>query len=170
MTRAIVVDTSVARSAGSTKATDSRAEACRDALEAMRKARLHAVLSPALREEYGRQVKMSKFFRRWLLWMTAQQRIREVDPPPHRPTRRAAQRRLVQDRQQAVEKDLHLVSAALASDRRVISGDDRMRDDLATLAVEVRALVRVHWANPEASGCVTWLSRGALDDRTWMLG
>jgi hypothetical protein len=167
--RAILVDTSVARSAGSARATDVRAAACRDALKAIRKTTLHAVLSSALREEYDRQAMMSKFFRRWLLWMTARRRIWEVDPPLHRPTRAAARRLLPAPRQEAVEKDLHLVSAALASDRRVLSGDDRMRDDLATLAAGVRALAQLHWANPETPDCLDWLSRTAPDERTWML-
>jgi hypothetical protein len=135
----------------------------------IREGRAYAVVSTALLEEYRRQARMSKFFRRWLAWMTRKQRVWEVNPPPHRSTRSAAQRLLSAPRRDAVEKDLHLVSAALASDRRVLSEDDLMRRDLGAIAPRVRALARVHWANPEAAGCILWLSLGAPDDRAWQL-
>ena len=170
MKRGVVIDTSVARSAGGRRAADGRAAACKDALEMVRREKLLAVISAALLEEYRRQAKMSLFFRQWLAWMTDKERLWPVDGKPHRPTRAAAQQLLPPDRQKAVEKDLHLVGAALASDRRVLSGDDRMREDLRALTAEVRALTKVHWANPEAAGCLDWLSRAAPDDRAWQLG
>ncbi len=170
MKRGLVIDTSVARSAGGRGATDGRAAASKDALELVRRGKLRAVISEALLEEYRRQIRMSRFFRQWLAWMTDKERLWRVDGTPHRPTLRAAEQILSPERQKAVEKDLHLVGAALAADRRVLSADDRMRADLSALTTEVRALAKLHWANPEVTGCLDWLSRAAPDDRAWQLG
>jgi hypothetical protein len=167
--RGIVIDTSVARSAGGRDATEGRAAASKDALELIRREKLRAVVSDELLEEYRRQTRMSLFFRQWLVWMTDKERLWRVDAKPHRPTRLAAQQILSPERQRAVEKDLHLVGAALASDRRVLSADDRMRADLVALTAQVRALAKIHWANPEAARCLDWLSRSAPDDRAWRL-
>jgi hypothetical protein len=168
VTRAVVVDTSVARSAGGPGATHARSVACRDALVAMRHANLRAVVSPALREEYGRQDCQSVFFRKWLFSMQSKQHVIETDARPSRKLRWAA-RRLPPDERAAVEKDLLLVCAAQAKGERVLSCDDRVRRHLTVLAADVRSLRRLHWANPEAPGCIGWLSAGAPDDRTWRL-
>jgi hypothetical protein len=170
VSRALVVDTSVARSAGGRNATHARSVACRDALEIMRKSRLSAVVSPALLDEYDRQEHISKFFVKWLAAMRSKGQIVTVDPPLHKGTRAAAQRHLPEHTHAAVEKDLHLVSAALAADRRVLSDDDAMRGYPTILAENLRALRAVHWANPEVAGCHDWLGRGAPDERSWMLG
>jgi hypothetical protein len=168
VTRAVVVDTSVARSAGGPGPTHARSVACRDALGAMREASVHAVVSPALLDEYLRQEHQSTFFRKWLATMRSKRQVIETDARPSRDLRLAAGR-LPPSARAAVEKDLLLVSAAQATDDRVLSCDDTVRAHLAVLAADVRPLGRLHWANPEAPGCVAWLGAGAHDDRTWML-
>jgi AAA domain, putative AbiEii toxin, Type IV TA system len=44
-----------------------------------------------------------------------------------------------------VKKDLHLVSAAMATDERVLSDDDKVRAHFSKIAADVPTLARVHW-------------------------
>jgi hypothetical protein len=59
-------------------------------------------------------------------------------------------------------KDLHIVSAALASDRVVLSCDVLARAAFAKLTM-VGAVEDLLWANPEndAAAVLSWLERGA---------
>jgi hypothetical protein len=67
----------------------------------------------------------------------------------------------------AVQKDLHLIEAALATDKVVISLDDRAQTDLC-----VEATKEVTWVNAVAEGghAVYWLRDGAPPKNEWKLG
>ncbi|AGP37620.1 hypothetical protein [Sorangium cellulosum] len=165
---AIVVDTSVARSCGKQGAADLHALACLDALIALRESGLMLAMSPALLAEWERH--WSTFARRWFYKMRSSRRVRDVAPGQHGPTRKAARALLDTDARQAVAKDMLLVEAALASDRRVISLDEKVRRHFAVLAASVADLRSVHWANPTSTGCIAWLAAQAPDDPVWKLG
>lgn len=163
-----MVDASVARAAGGTEAKAQVARACRDALHAMRDAGLGLYLSPQIRGEWDTH--MSRFARTWLLSMTARKRVERGTPPPHAAIRRALRRKQRDGSTlAAVEKDLPLIDAALASERRVLSLDDRAQRQFAALARTVRALREVHWAGPHQDGCVEWIRGGAQNDHRWHL-
>jgi hypothetical protein len=67
----------------------------------------------------------------------------------------------------AVMKDLHLVEAALATDKLVVSLDDRARAEL-----RVEATKDVTWVNAVADGghAIYWLRTGANPVERWKLG
>jgi hypothetical protein len=67
----------------------------------------------------------------------------------------------------AVQKDLHLVEAALASDKIVVSLDDRAAAQLC-----VEATQDVVWVNAVAEGghAIYWLRNGANPVEEWKLG
>ncbi|HWY46962.1 MAG TPA: hypothetical protein VNX70_06250 [Bryobacteraceae bacterium] len=67
----------------------------------------------------------------------------------------------------AVQKDLHLIEAALATDQIVISLDDR-----AQAALRVEATKEVTWVNAVAEGghVIYWLRDGAPPKNDWKLG
>ncbi len=67
----------------------------------------------------------------------------------------------------AVMKDLHLVEAALATDKLVVSLDDRARAEL-----RVEATRDVTWVNAVADGghAIYWLRAGANPVSHWKLG
>jgi hypothetical protein len=67
----------------------------------------------------------------------------------------------------AVIKDLHLVEAALATDKVVVSLDDRARAEL-----NVEATRDVVWVNAVAEGghALYWLRAGAKPVNEWKLG
>jgi hypothetical protein len=66
----------------------------------------------------------------------------------------------------AVMKDLHLVEAALATDKVVVSLDDRARGEL-----NVEATRDIVWVNAVADGghAVYWLRAGAYPVEEWKL-
>ncbi len=64
-----------------------------------------------------------------------------------------------------MKKDLHLVSAAMATDERVLSDDDKVRAHLSKIAADVPPLARVHWADPSEPACLPWLARGAPEEQ-----
>jgi hypothetical protein len=67
----------------------------------------------------------------------------------------------------AVQKDLHLIEAALVTDRIVISLDDNAR-----ASFRVDAAKEVIWVNPVAEGghVIYWLNKGASNVEEWKLG
>lgn len=63
----------------------------------------------------------------------------------------------------AMIKDVHLIEAARATDRTVVSLDDTVRALFGAASRHVRELGSVVWANPdrEAEHCSEWLEKGA---------
>ena len=62
----------------------------------------------------------------------------------------------------AVEKDLHLVTLAFASDQRVASLDEVVRGHLCTCADAVEELDDLIWVNPATDESLAdWLTAGA---------
>ena len=63
----------------------------------------------------------------------------------------------------AMRKDLLLVEAALASDRRILSLDDKARRAFGRASGSLEALRRILWANPKtpAEGVDVWIRDGA---------
>ena len=72
----------------------------------------------------------------------------------------------------AIEKDAHLVEAALVHDRIVLSRDDRMRELLKQAASKVQELESIHWGNPviEDERILAWLKGGAKLEQHRKLG
>ena len=71
----------------------------------------------------------------------------------------------------AIRKDIHLVEAALLTDRIVISGDDSVRHLFRTVSARVGVLKSVVWVNPaeEPERLQDWLKQGARPVRAWQL-
>jgi hypothetical protein len=172
MTRAFVIDTCVARSCAGKGSTSAHATNCRRALETIRDAGHDMVSYPALEDEYQRQENMSRFFLRFYGEMRTRRRIQrlDADPPPYQDIHTAMRRHIPRDAHPIVKKDLHLVGAALATDERILSDDDKVRAHFVTIAAEVTTLARVHWANPSDLACLPWLSEGAPSEPLLQLG
>jgi hypothetical protein len=71
-----------------------------------------------------------------------------------------------------VLKDCHLVEAALATDLRVASLDDRVRGHFGRLAGTIDVLRPILWVNPAIAEerVVDWLESGAPDQKRRRLG
>jgi hypothetical protein len=145
--RALVIDASIAASAGRSDHPESRC--CREFLIVMTEANRHVAMTPAVDEEWQRY--MGNFARTWLTAMVSpgasalgQSPSRQNPPPPGNP---------VHD----------LIEAALAADSLIASKDDEARTAFAQAARTVAALRSVCWVNPviDDADCLEWLRNGA---------
>jgi hypothetical protein len=105
-----------------------------------------------------------RWSRAWLAKMTSSKRVAHQTVGEDAGLRQAIARALTSDADRvAVDKDAHLVEAALAADRIVASCDENARRPFRIAAVKVRRLRSLIWVNPTypAEDCAEWLRRGA---------
>jgi hypothetical protein len=168
--RGIVVDASIAGRAGSIPSSGGSVP-CREVLNAMTVASHRIVFSPEALAEWKRHQR--SFARRWLTRMVASRQVDFLDDVqddrfrakllPCAPS--PAKRR-------AMEKDAHLLEAALQADRIVISCDEKIRALFRDACGEVREIRQVSWANPEieVEGVADWVREGARAEAKRRLG
>lgn len=163
MQRTLVVDTSIARSAGGTEHPISKA--CRDFMEQVRNVgHCIAVDKPLLKEW---QKHRSNYSLQWLSYMQRRGKIKFVELSD---SKRQVLTRCIQateaitpKQKDAVRKDILLMHCAWASDELVSSLDEKMRQLLSTLAPECPEIGSVVWVNPSRREeiAVEWVKAGA---------
>lgn len=81
--------------------------------------------------------------------------------------KRSPRPELTDAERESLLKDVHLIEAALAADKIVVSLDDEAR-----ALFDVGELGTVLWINPVRyyPDCLTWLAEGAEPDNRWLLG
>jgi hypothetical protein len=146
VSRRLVIDASVASAAGLTLNPSSRR--CREFLQAVLRICHLATMTPRVREEWNRH--QSLFARAWLAEMTSKAKVEDVADVPNEALRAEAPGTV------SAQKDLHLVEAALATDKIVISLDDKARAELS-----VHAASDVLWVHPfdEGGHVIYWLTK-----------
>jgi hypothetical protein len=72
----------------------------------------------------------------------------------------------------AMLKDIHLIEAALAADKIVLSLDERVRGFFSDASRTIEELRQIHWANPEdqRERVLHWLQNGAKPEKSRLLG
>lgn len=161
----IVVDASVARSAGRVPVPGFVSSRCRAALDAMVEVRhLIALDSEGLREWRKHR---SGYAQSWLVGMFARKCVLllgEVRDEHLRERVRCSAAKPSDGR--ALEKDCHLVEAALKADQIVLSRDEVVRSLFRGICPKVEELQHILWANPEAEeeGAVEWIRAGAKSE------
>jgi hypothetical protein len=169
----LVVDASVASAAGGRTATATAPKRCRDFLSTLRdETGCRVVMSSTLRDEWEEH--MSGFTRVWLRNMTQRGRVIPRDVPPSTRMRREIVRAAAAKRSEAdaLQKDFHLVEAAIAYDKTVVSLDEEVRRLFRAASRSVAAIKRVVWVNPvePSEEPVEWLRGGARAETFRMLG
>lgn len=167
----LVLDASVGASAASSPVPGACAEACRETLLAV--GQLHRIVfSQEGWEEWDRHE--SRFAGQWRRQMVARRRViflaKEV---VNEAFREALSQVSLPDRaRRALVKDAHLAEAADATDRIIISRDERVRSHFRSVCSEVSLLKEILWANPEivTEEVVTWIRAGARMARMRKLG
>jgi hypothetical protein len=151
------VDASLASAAGQTQAPNSFRS--REFLAEVLRISHQVVMTAELTAEWDRH--QSLFAARWRAEMRTRDKVVDIIVPPNEDVR--SQVRM----SKAVQKDLHLVEAALATDKIVVSLDDRASRQLCVN--ETRDVV---WVNAVSEGghAIYWLRNGAPPVEAWKLG
>jgi hypothetical protein len=175
--RRIVIDASIAKAAGSENASSPVAVFCSKFLTAVLKVCHRAVLTDALAVEWSNN--QSSFSRVWRRQMMSRRKIEEPSVAENATLRQGIRNAAADEAVAGIlDKDCHLIEAALATDLCIASLDDRARLHFNRVAGKVRQLRRVHWVNPASSSrlagsvvqVIPWLEAGAPNDKSQCLG
>jgi len=144
---------------------------CRAVLEAILEARHRIALDAEGLREWKKH--RSSYARGWLVRMFARKLallLGDVREEQLRERIRESAAKLSDRR--ALEKDCHLVEAALQADRVVISRDEVVRNLFRQGCSRVEELRAILWANPERGeeGTVEWVRAGAKPEKGRRLG
>ena len=154
--KSLVIDACVARDTGSTHPN-------RNFLTTMRKDTRHKlVMTRDIGSEWDRNA--SRWARKWRVSMNAQRRV-------YRPNLKSDDILRIKIEGKASDewelnkmlKDLHLIDAAIATDRRIVSLDEKAKKPFAAVSDKVGELRNIVWVNPaeENERPVEWLLDGA---------
>jgi len=178
--RKLVIDASVARACGGTEAIHPTPKHCRDFLNKVQAERYGVVMTPAITAEWKKH--RSNFAFTWLTAMARRGKVFDIRiVSDERLSERIElevqvsipdeqERKAMLDR---MRKDLLLIEAALASDKTVISLDEKVRKSFGTSAKNLPELQEVVWVNPARIAeeqPLQWLKAGAKPDRVRLLG
>jgi hypothetical protein len=166
------------RAAGGEAAIDPVPAHARDSLKAILNICHRVCLSNDLSEEWKRH--QSKFARLWLTQMYARRKVVACEPPScdHLVEDIRSFRSTTQADIAAVEKDIHLVAAALTSpDLTILSWDNRVAVALRKVCVDTRTvtsktIASMLWINPigDYEPLQAWLSETGSAQPHWPLG
>jgi hypothetical protein len=167
--RRLVIDASIARSAG--ESSDLRAKASREILTCVLKVSHRIVMTSGIVAEWNKH--RSRFSSTWLVKMRSLRKIDTLDLIED-----TGLRERIQDVAsevaiiQAMLKDIHLIEAALATDRIVLSLDETVRGHFSRATLVIDDLRLVVWVNPviKRERAVAWLEKGANPDASRRLG
>jgi len=168
-TRRLVIDASVACAAGESDHPVSKAS--RDFLLRVRQVCHTLVMTNETRLEWGQH--RSRFSSTWYASMLARRKVVEPSGCEDRALRaRISRSGLPENQRSAMEQDVHLVEAALVTDRIVVSTDNSARRLFSVLAERHGLLRTVVWVNPAENPdrLVQWLEKGAKPVPKWRLG
>ena len=160
----LVVNASVARAAGGKGATASVSVNCTEFLETFQEeSPHHVVMTPELSEEWNKH--QSNFSARWLKSMIARKRFIYVNPPQNSTLSDKIEMTASRERDiEALQKDFHLLQAALATDQTVISLDQTIRGLFKRASQQVGEIQDIIWVNPDRTAeeqPIAWLQNGA---------
>jgi hypothetical protein len=167
--RRLVIDASVARSAGQTEHPVSRS--CREFLDEVRKVCHNVVMTREIEREWTAHPPV--FSSLWLGTMERRRKVAWVQRSENDTLRDDINRTgLGGADRHSVQGDVHLVEAALATDLTVISRDDAVRRLLSGISGNVGLLKKIVWVNPvsQATDAIAWLAQGAPAVKAWQLG
>jgi len=168
--RVLVIDASIARAAGDVSMHPT-SRSCREFLQAVLDLCHRMAMTAPIQEEWNKH--QSRFARRWRTSMMARKKLEMVEVPSHHSLEKRVKLAVADIRVVAIiEKDRHLIEAALAADQRVASLDDEVRKHLQDHRSELPEVASICWVNPNipAEGVIAWLESGAPADRFRTLG
>lgn len=169
MPKMFVVDACLAVDAGSKDPPAQRGAWVRRFLKALLDANHTVGFTSRLEQEWKNHAAL--FARRWLTTMRSRRRVERLSPKMNPKLRDRALATATSEKiEDDMEKDWHLLEAALATDRTIASSDDNARSYYAEAAIKVAALKPVVWVNPATSDLKAWAEEDAPHDPDKRLG
>jgi hypothetical protein len=168
--RVLVIDASIARAAGDVS-MNPPSRNCREFLQSVLELCHRMAMTDPIQEEWKKH--QSRFARRWQVSMMARRKVVFVEIASHLSLENRISRVESNEVIAAVmEKDRRLVEAALVTEERVISLDDRMRQHLQDHVARLSEVRSICWVNPctPEEKAIAWLEAGAPAERSRMLG
>lgn len=160
MSKVLVIDASVAKSAGETEHPVS--SACRQTLISVLKICHRMVTCKESDVEWKKH--QSGFALKWRAAMQSKGKVVRIEIPKDSTLPEKLERLAVPEKgKKAMLKDLHLIEAARQTDSRIVSSDEAARKLFRAASEHIDELKPIHWINPtiEADNCIGWLNAGA---------
>ncbi len=166
--RRLVIDADVAHSAGESEHPIS--SACRRFLETVLRVGHYVVMTEAIQEEWRRHI--SKYSKRWRRRMYGRKLVIRIEVDEDETLRGRIDAAVHWDQREAVDKDVHLIEAAIATDRLVTSRDKEAREAFGNASDNVGELRQIVWVNPTQADekPIDWLRNGAKTEAHRQLG
>lgn len=168
----LVVDASVAKAAGGEDKRDMASSTCSRFLRTMAEKGFLLVWTREIADEWNRH--QSIFSKKWRSRMYAKKMVlafasNELSSLESQIAQCVFAAEAERD---ALTKDKHLLEAALASDKRVVSQDEKARAPARTLAASCAMVRDILWINPafSAETPIQWLQACAPMDAHRLLG
>ena len=159
----LVIDADVARAAGSETATHPRAMHCRNFLDEVLTLSHRVVMTEKINNEWKNH--QSRFARRWRVSMDARRKVDRIEPPEDADLENKIVRTANDENEiEVMEKDFHLLQAALTTDQTVISLDETIRRLFKRASQQVGEIRNIIWVNPDKTAVehpIAWLQNGA---------
>ena len=130
----------------------------------------YVVMTKTILQEW--RLHRSRYSRKWLTRMHGKKRVHGDDAPRAEKLRTRIVSAVPDNRKQAAEKDVHLIEAALGTDRLVASGDETARGIFRSASESVHELKPIVWVNPTlpSDDPIGWLGNGAPSEAHRQLG
>ena len=166
--RRLVIDADIAHSAGESEHPIS--SACRRFLATMLNFGHLLVMTDAIKKEWKPHI--SKYSRKWRRQMYARKLVIQIEVNEDETLREHIDAAVHWDQRETVDKDAHLIEAAIATDRLVTSRDETARKVFRNASVDVRQLRHIVWVNPTQPDeePIDWLRNGARAEAHRELG
>ncbi len=166
--RRLVIDADVAHSAGESEHPIS--SACRRFLETVLRVGHYVVMTEAIQEEWRRHI--SKYSKRWRRRMYGRKLVIRIEVDEDETLRGRIDAAVHWDQKAIVAKDVHLIEAAIATDRLVTSRDKEAREAFGNASDNVGELRQIVWVNPTQADekPIDWLRNGAKTEAHRQLG
>lgn len=167
----LVIDTSVASAATERITLDRTSKNCCDFLKEVLACDHRFVMTPSIKTEWDQH--QSAFSRKWRLAMIARKRVTLINVEANKRLREEFDAIASTDKdREAMWKDSMLIEAAIASDKIVISRDEKARIPFTKAAISIHLLRAIAWINPDKAEetPIEWLRSGANADPERLLG
>ena len=172
VSKLLVIDASIAKACGAPHATFPTSKNCRDFLNTVLTICHRMVLTDDIKEEWDKH--QSIYAKKWRSSMVAKRKVEYRSEVNCNQTLRDKLDKVAESDKprEAMWKDCHLLEAAIATDKIIISLDEKARTPFDKAAKSIKELHEIMWVNPNKSeeNALIWLESGAAKEKQRQLG